>query len=294
MFSPATAVWGGHGGWRDHDSLPIAGGMNIKLDFSQVFERTIDVYKAHFKTLIMAGLAIFGVVFILSVLLLMAVFSGNAGGAIFGVLVFACLAIVANFFYTGMVIRVVQYHGDGREHSVGELFESVKPVIVPLIFTGILAGLFIGLGFVALIVPGLFVMTHLAVVAAVVVVERISYIDAMKRSWEMVKGNAWTVFAILIVMMIVLGIARSILGAVGSGAGNEVGQALMQLVANVFLGPFLAIAAAVMYFSLGGSTAPATSTPGAPPTPTPGATPPATPGTAPSIAGSKPPPPPDS
>jgi hypothetical protein len=263
--------------------------MNPHLDFGAVFDRTIDIYKSHLKILVMAAVAVFAFVFVITLVALLAIGSGNASLAIFVSLVMFVLAIIASYVYTGMVIRVVQHQDDRREHSLGELYRSVAPVLAALIGTSILAGIFVLLGFIALIVPGLILMTHFALVAAIVVVERLSGMNAIKRSWALVKGNAWTVFAVIIVLALALAVARAVLGAIGFGVGEEVGRALMEFVANIFLAPLPAIAGAVMYFMLAGAPA---SAPGAAAAPSGGVAPPAMPGTAPSVSGSTPPPPP--
>ena len=50
-------------------------------------------------------------------------------------------------------------------------------MLVTLVFTGILAGIAIGIGFVLLIVPGLFLLTIWALVAPVIVIERKGVMD---------------------------------------------------------------------------------------------------------------------
>ena len=51
-----------------------------------------------------------------------------------------------------------------------------------------------------LIIGGIIVGVHLAVIGPVVVLEDKKYVEAMKRSWAIVKGNGLNVFGILFVM----------------------------------------------------------------------------------------------
>jgi len=232
--------------------------MNNHLSFGAVFDRTVDIYKSHFKTLVTAAFAVFLFIFVMTVVLLLAADSGSGALTAFVAVVMALLAIVATYVYQGMVIRVVQNHGDGTQHSLGDLYESVKPVLVPLIFTSILAGIFLFIGFIAFVIPGLILLAHFAVIAPIVVIERVNYMEAIKRSWALCKGNAWTVFFVVIVLAIVLAICQGILVAIGTGVGQEVGNALGRFVAQMLLAPFPAIAGTVMYLMLSGATSPAT------------------------------------
>jgi hypothetical protein len=260
--------------------------METKLDFGQVFDRTADIYKTHLRTLIGAALVVFAAVFVVTLIALLIASSGGAGIIALMGLVVLVVTFIGVFAYEGIIIRVVQNHGDGSQHTLDDLWRSVTPVLTPLIFTSILAGLCVAGGLILLIVPGVILLVHFAVVAPVVVVERVNYGEALKRSWNLVKGNAWIVFAVLIVLNIALAIAGAILGAIGSGIANEAGGAVARFVANVFIAPLPAIAGAVMYFALSGAPSGAT---GATPSGTPAA---GMPGTAPAVSGSTPPPPP--
>src|SRR4029079_9272816 len=63
----------------------------------------------------------------------------TVGTAMFVLAVTIMISIVAGFVFVGMIVRIVQNHGDGREHSVDELWQSVKPIAAPLVLTGLLA-----------------------------------------------------------------------------------------------------------------------------------------------------------
>lgn len=84
------------------------------------------------------------------------------------------------------MVELVRDVQDGRlDASVGDLMRSVLPVLGPLIAAGILAGIGIAVGFVLLIVPGLFLLT----IWAVIVIERRGISDAFGRSRQLVKDQ---------------------------------------------------------------------------------------------------------
>jgi len=220
--------------------------MNAKLDTARVFERIFSIYRDQFTLLIPAALILFIPVAVLNGLVL-------AGGGALAALATTAIALIATFWYQGMVVEAVVDILDGRrDHTVGSLFSSVSPFIGTLIGAGILATIIIVIGFILIIVPGLIALTFLAVVAPAVVIDRAGVTDALRRSRDLVRGNAWRVFGVIVVLFLLTTIIGSIASAIGGSASDDsfVGFALADLVVRVLLGPLSAIAATVMYVEL--------------------------------------------
>jgi hypothetical protein len=252
--------------------------MNQKLDVGNVLTRTFETYRDQFTLLIPAALALFLVVAVLNGIVL------TTGGLIATLLVLL-IGTVATYWFQGMVVEAVRDILDGRrDHTVGSLFQSAAPVIVPLFLVGLLAGIAIAIGFILLIVPGLILLTIWAVLAPVVVVERAGVLEAFGRSRQLVKGHGWQVFGVIVILFLITVAASAIVQAIFVGiADSFVGYFLADLIVRVLVSPLSAIAAAVMYFELkarhgepvpemAGATAPAGVAPGAP-SPQPGAPP---------------------
>lgn len=251
--------------------------MNQKLDVARVFERIFQIYRDQFTLLIPAALVVFVPVAIISGL----VYAGDI--SIFGVLIIAALATIATYWFQGMVVEAAQDILDGRrDHTVGSLLRSVTPVIGPLIVVGILAGIAIGIGLILLIVPGLFLLTIWAVVAPVVVLERKSALESFGRSRELVRGNGWQVFGVIVVLFLLQLIVTQVVQAIADGISDSFASyAVADLIVRLLVAPLSALAAAVLYFELRGRkegadadalTAPATATSptgGPPPPPAP-------------------------
>ena len=221
--------------------------MNAKLDTGRVFERIFSFYGSQFTLLIPAALLLFIPIALINGLLL------SGGGNALGVLVSALLGVVATYWYQGMVVEATRDILDGRrDHSIGSLFSSATPFIVPLLLAGILAGIGIAIGFLLLIIPGLFLITIWAVIVPVIVIERSGVIDSFGRSRELVRGSGWQVFGVIVVLFVVLFIIRAVLQAIIGGISDEsfVGYALADLITNVLVVPLTALAATVIYFEL--------------------------------------------
>jgi ABC-type multidrug transport system fused ATPase/permease subunit len=220
--------------------------MTHKLDVAGVLNRVFNLYGHQAGVLLPAALIVFLPVAILHGLV------GTAGGGALLMLVAAALSLVGNVWYQGVVVEAVSDMQDGRrDFSVGQLFRSVSPVIGALLVAGLLAGVGIAIGLVLIIVPGLILLTWWALIAPAIVIERAGVIDSFGRSRELVRGNGWQVFGVIIVVFLVQAVVSAIFQGIGVGiAHNFVGYGLANLVAHVLTAPLSALAAAVMFFEL--------------------------------------------
>ncbi|MEA2360861.1 MAG: hypothetical protein QOD71_6 [Thermoleophilaceae bacterium] len=250
--------------------------MNAKLDTGRVFERIFTIYREQFTLLIPAALVLFVPVAILNGILL------GVGGAVAALATFP-IALIATYWYQGLVVEAVVDILDGRrDHTVGSLFSSVSPFIGRLIGAGIAATIIVIIGFILIIVPGLIALTLLALVAPAVVIDRAGVADALQRSRELVRGNAWRVFGVLVVLFLLTGVVTSIINAIGGSVSDDsfAGYAIADLIGRALLAPLSAIAATVMYVELRrvkGEPLAEDTTAGAPPPPDPMVPPPAPP-----------------
>jgi hypothetical protein len=219
--------------------------MDAKLDIGRVFSQIFRIYGQQFALLIGGALAVFVPVAIINGLLY------DSGGFFLTVIANA-VALVAGYLYQGMVVEAARDILDGRrDQSIGGLFRSAGAVIGTLIVVGILAGIAIAIGFVLLIVPGLILITIWAVVVPVVVIERTGVLEAFGRSRELVRGNGWQVFGVLILLFIAAFIVQILIAAILGGIFDSVfGFALGILITSLLLSPLTALAASVIFFEL--------------------------------------------
>lgn len=137
-----------------------------------VVRRVWKIYGDQFGVLVGTALVLFGVQFVVFLLL---------PGAL-GVLV-ALLFWLLSTLYQGMVVELVGDVQNGRrDHSVGALLRGVEPVLLPLMVVSLLFAIGVGIGFVLVIIPGLILLTIWAVVAPVTVLEHPGVLAAFRRS----------------------------------------------------------------------------------------------------------------
>jgi hypothetical protein len=220
--------------------------MNAKLDTARVFERIFRIYREQFTLLLPAALVLFVPVAVLNGLIL-------AGGSAFALVFTGLIALIATFWYQGMVVEAVRDILDGRrDHTVGSLFSSTSPFIAPLIGAGILASIAIAIGFVLVIVPGLILLTIWAVIVPAIVIERVGVFDSFGRSRELVRGSGWQVFGVIVVLWLLQFVVSAVVNSIAGGATDDsfVGYTIADLVVRVVVAPLNALAATVMYVEL--------------------------------------------
>jgi hypothetical protein len=226
--------------------------MNRSIDIGSVISRTFKIYADQASVLLPAAAVVFIVVGVISALLVVI-------APVLAILAFIVI-LVGTTLFTGMVVELVADVQDGRrDATVGQLIQAARPVIGKLILVGIVAGIGIAIGFILIIIPGLILLTIWAVFAPVIVLERPAGLGALGRSRDLVRGNGWQVFGVIVVLVIGVGIVSAIIEAIGDAGGTAVGI-VVRVIVQILAAPISALAASVLYFELRGPAA--TPTPG--------------------------------
>jgi ABC-type multidrug transport system fused ATPase/permease subunit len=204
-----------------------------------VVSRVWEIYRAQFGVLVGVAAVLFAIQFVVYLVL-------SASASIALTVLFVALSVL----YQGMVVKLVQDIQDGRrDHSAGELLRSVEPVFWQLLAVSLLAGIGIAIGFVLLIIPGLMLMVLWAVVAPVTVLERPGVFAAFGRSRDLVRGNGWNVFGVLVIVFVAVIVISFVAGFASDSLGS-VARSLVQWLVNSAVAPLAALSASVLYFAL--------------------------------------------
>jgi hypothetical protein len=139
-----------------------------------------------------------------------------------------------------------------RDISVGGAIAAALPILPFYFLASLIGGFIMGIGLVLLIVPGLYLWGRLTPLGPVVVAEnRRNPIDAIRRTFEVTKGNGWAIFfyalVVIVAAAIVLGVAGGLVGMILILA---LGQDLGGLLATI-VGAALDAALAVLVTLLG-------------------------------------------
>jgi hypothetical protein len=82
---------------------------------------------------------------------------------------------------------------DGKILGVKETLQSSIKKFLPVLFTGILTGIIILIGFILLIVPGFIFLIWFYFAQYLIIFEKLGPVSALKRSRQLVKGYFWPV-----------------------------------------------------------------------------------------------------
>jgi hypothetical protein len=232
-----------------------------EITVGNVIGETFSIYGQNLGALMGSALVVFVIVGLLAGLL------QNTGGVVLALLA-GIVRLAGTALYTGFVVKLVADVRDGRrDQSVGDLFSSAGPAIVPLIVFGILFGIGVGVGLILVIIPGLILLTFWSVGAPAIVAEGAGPIEAFGRSWRLVRGEAWSVFGTLVVVLLIVIAIGFVLGAIATPISDGA-TVVASIISSVITAPIFALAVSVMFFDLGGgraAEAPAASTEPPPP-----------------------------
>lgn len=113
------------------------------------------------------------------------------------------LLVLFGVFFAGMIISATFY---GNRIEIGDAAKISVRRYLHLLATQILYTIIVVLGFIALIIPGIYLLFRLILATPIVVLEKRNPLEALSRSWKLMKGNMWRVIAIMVVLAIIVGI----------------------------------------------------------------------------------------
>ncbi len=214
----------------------------------QILGEAWALYRAHWRHLLPIALVVY---ILLSLLVLL--LAGLLGwlGVIAGVFV----SLAGVFWLQGALAVAVADIRDGRaDLSIRDTLSRVQPRLNTLAVAGLLAAIGITVGLLLLIVPGLVLATWWAVVVPAIVLEGRGVLEAFGRSRELVRGNGWNVFGLIVLTFLVLLGAGIVVGLLLALALSPLPESLEQyvsdVVANTLFAPFVALAFTLAYYRL--------------------------------------------
>lgn len=236
--------------------FPTAGASPTQGVLTEAWE----MYKAHWQHLFTIAFAVYVIIGVASWILSMI--------PVLGIVLAAVVSVVGVFWLQAALVKAVEDVRDGRvDLSLGETFTAVRPYIGTVAIASIVAAIAIAIGFLLLIVPGLYLMTIWVVVIPVIVLEGgTDVFGAFGRSRDLVRGNGMSVFGVIVVTFLILIAFGLVVSLVLSPLPEGAQTFLSDLVGGTVAGPFVALAWTLLYYRLRGSRG---TVPGTPPPPPP-------------------------
>jgi hypothetical protein len=212
-----------------------------------------NLYKRFLAQFFLTAFIVFAVLDLLSALADRAAGGSTGSAVLWGIIAFT-IGIVGYFWVQAALVELVRDVRDGRaDRTVGETYRAVQPRLPAAITAGILAAIGIGIGFILLVVPGLFLLTIWSMLIPVIVLEGKSAGEAFTRSREVVRGNGWNVFGLIIVTFLLVGIASAVIRLLFAPLPDFLDVWLGSLIAHSLTVPFAAATLTTAYFHLAAS-----------------------------------------
>ena len=136
------------------------------------------------------------------------------------------IAVGFGFFalvYGIFIVAPIQYGADwmflkamrNEKFEIKDMFSSFE-IYLKVILANILVAVIIIMGIIALIISGIIFACKLAFVPYLVMDRKLDPGEAIKESWRLTKGHAWTIFfmAVLAFFIIIAGLVCCIVGVV--------------------------------------------------------------------------------
>lgn len=158
--------------------------------------------------------------------------------------------LLGEVFYSGVVAVSLTHPENGHAPSLREIagwLDYRSLILVDIIF-----GVGVTLGLAFLVVPGILVFVWLGLAGPIVEIEGHGVRAALRRSVELVRGNFWLVFIVLVPIEIVGdGVTRLATTQVHHLLGDSLPAIwLAEVVTNVLLTPIYAVAAVLLAVEL--------------------------------------------
>lgn len=180
--------------------------------------------------------------------------SGEASGDVTGEIVITVISFILTYILIGALVYGTVQHLGGQKPSLGAILSRGMSTIGPVVVIALLLSLVVGIGFVLLIIPGIFLTVVYSVVIPAAVVERPGITGAFSRSWDLTKGYRWSVLGLLLIMVVILIVLSLAVGTAGGIVAFSMGDFTLLIILNyllsAFSGALMAVMIAVLYHDL--------------------------------------------
>lgn len=177
---------------------------------------------------------------------------GNLGSA--GV-VFFIYSLVAVPLFSGAMIFYTYRSLTRNQVTVGQAYNQASRRLLHLILAYIL---FVGLvfaGFLALIIPGLYVSCRLTFSLYAAVIDNSSAVDSLSSSWKLTKGRWWLLFRAIFLIVLVVFVPIILISLLIDPTAKSVGYQLTSNLLGFLAGPLMNVYLVLLYLRLRESAA---------------------------------------
>jgi hypothetical protein len=214
----------------------------VKLSIAEVLGESWSLYSRHAGKMILMAALVFSVISVVAAIV------GDNTRLLAVVLVVNTIGVL--WLQGALAVAVSDLRAGKQLGSVFSMLSRVEPRIWPLLGAGILVGIGAVVGLYLLIIPGVVVLTFTVAVVPMVVLEGRGVAESFRRSYSLVKGDAWRVLAIIVLTMVFAAIIGLVVSALFVPLPDAAGWYLASVISNAVVIPFVTLAWVLTYFDL--------------------------------------------
>ena len=219
-----------------------------------VLKRSFSTYFANFVPFTILALILYLPTLIYGFSSIDELETGIASGDPTGDIIIGLISFILTYILVGALVYGTVQYLSGQRPGLGAIVSRGMVTIGPVIVIAFLLSLVLSIGFVLLIVPGIFLTVAYAVVIPAAVVERAGIIGSFKRSWALTKGYRWPVLGILLILVVIIFVVAFLVGAAGGVVvvmtDDFTTLIFVNYVISAFSGALMSVAIAVTYHDL--------------------------------------------
>jgi hypothetical protein len=147
-------------------------------------------------------------------------------------------------------VHAIVVIGEGRRPRLGSVAWHGVRVLPIAGAAAVIADVGTELGFFALLIPGIVLWIRLIVVAQAAAIEQVGVRPALRRSWQLTRGQEGHVVALGLGVGVPLGAVSVGALLLTTGSGRSAGAVALGIVVNTVFASFSALTTALLYFDL--------------------------------------------
>jgi hypothetical protein len=162
--------------------------------------------------------------------------------------------LVVTPIVTAICIHALRSVAAGERIGAGKAFVSGFEAFTPLFFAVLLAALGIAVGFLLLVLPGVYLAVRWFFVPQTVVIDAARGPDALTRSSEVVRGFWWRTFGLVVLINLAVAIPAFVLSAPFTAIATSTDEAVWALIGSIVAesvtAPFAALFSTLLFYDL--------------------------------------------
>jgi hypothetical protein len=221
---------------------------------TEIVDAVFQILRSNFAPMVMGSAIAYVPALVLQLVMLRSSGALESGGATltptFGVFWFVSMLVsmVTFAIMTALITVLTSQAYLGERVDLAVALRRALPRAMPAVAAGLVASIATGIGFLLLIVPGIYLALRFFAVTPAAVLEELGPSAALARSGELSKGRKWDIFLTFLLVLVICFVIFMGVGLVSALAGGIVVQALINALLTILLYPVIAITVVLLYY----------------------------------------------